>query len=149
MRISDILLPRSVLAPLPAGSREEAIRALSRALPMPTDCQQEIEMSALARERAGSTGIGGGVALPHGGCHKLESPLLAIGRAVEPIDFHAPDGAPVDLVYLLAVPQEKYYCHLYPLATLCQLPGDAVLMRRLRAAQSSAKFFELIAALPV
>ncbi len=149
MRISDILLPRAVVVPLSADSREEAIRQLARALPLPSDGQQEVELSALARERAGSTGIGEGLALPHGSCRKLTSPMLAFGRMSAPIDFCAPDGILVDLVFLLAVPQEKFYCHLYPLSMLSQLPACTELLDQLRSAESAAEMFQLVAALPI
>jgi len=149
MKLSDILTVRSVLPALEAKSADEAIRALARALPLKWSCQDEVELSAFARERAGSTGVGGGVALPHGSCGHLSEPRLAFARLAGPLDFGASDGRPIRLLFLLAVPREGFYCHLFPLATLSQLGGGGALPRALLAAGTREELFRILAEVPL
>ena len=149
MRLSDLLLRDSVIVPLRAESREEAIRLLAHASALPSACQDELELAALARERGGSSGIGSGMALPHGACDHIAAPILACGRAAAAIDFKSSDGEPATLLFLLAVPKKRFYCHLYPLSALSLLPSDRRLLARLNAAPSVDEFFKLIAGMPV
>jgi mannitol/fructose-specific phosphotransferase system IIA component (Ntr-type) len=149
MTIADILAPGAVQLPVWAQTPMEAIRSLAGALALPARCADEVELSALARERAGSTGVGGGVALPHGSCAHLRGPRLAVGRLEAPVDFRAPDAVPVRLVFLLAVPQRQFHAHLYPLATLSQLPGSPDLLSRLEEARTPAGLYQVLGGLPL
>lgn len=149
VKVGDILAARSVAFELAAVSVAEVLRGLARLLPLPWDCQDEIESSARARERAGSTGIGGGVALPHGSCAHLARPVLAAARLAAPVDFRSPDGLPVKLALLLAVPSRRLSAHLYPLATLSQFGAGGALARSLENASSKRELFEALARLPL
>ncbi|MBI5596551.1 MAG: PTS sugar transporter subunit IIA [Elusimicrobia bacterium] len=149
-RLSDVLSPESVLVPLTARSMEEAVKLLVEALPL-TAAQDRggLEAAVLTRERAGSTGLGSGIAVPHARTTLLTVPRLAVGVAAVPLDFKAADGRPVDLVFLLAAPAEDSKAHLRSLAALSRVGSDVKLLARLRRAGSAAAIYSLLADLPV
>jgi PTS system fructose-specific IIC component len=147
---ADLLRVESILAPMPGADPQNAITALVAALPIKDlSARQELLAAVLAREAAGSTGIGEGVAIPHARSSRVSAPLLAIGRAAAPIDFHAADGKPVTLVFLLAVPAAEPSFHLKTLAAISRIAADKELMRRLNGAGDPRQLFDLIASRPV
>jgi nitrogen PTS system EIIA component len=89
--------------------------------------------SLFARERLGSTGLGQGVAIPHGRIAKLAAPVGAFLRLKEPIPFEAPDGKPVDLLFFVLVPEKATEAHLQILAALAEMFSDDAMRRRLRS----------------
>lgn len=147
---ADLLRVESVLAPMPGADREKAIAALVAALPITTpQAKEEVLAAVLAREAAGSTAIGEGVAIPHARSPHVSAPLLAVGRAAVPIDFHAADGLPVTLVFLLAVPTAEPSFHLKTLAAISRIAADKDLLRQLNAAADPRQLFDLISSRPV
>jgi fructose-specific phosphotransferase system IIA component len=147
--LADLLHPQSVLVPLVAADRQAAIEALVSALPFdradnPED-RQELIAAVLAREQAGSTGIGEGVAIPHARSAKLSSPRLSVGLSERPIDFNAADGKPVTLIFLLAVPVAAPKSHLKALAALSRVVMDKKLLRQLTKANSAEDLYALLA----
>jgi nitrogen PTS system EIIA component len=110
--------------------------------------------SLFARERLGSTGLGHGVAIPHGRIKGLKQPMAAVMRLAEPIGFDAPDGAPVSLLIVLLVPEAATHKHLEILSEIAELLSDSGLRERLKQAQTDEALFGLIgswrsAAVPV
>jgi PTS system nitrogen regulatory IIA component len=89
--------------------------------------------SLFARERLGSTGLGQGVAIPHGRITKLAAPVGAFLRLKEPIPFEAPDGKPVDLLFFVLVPEKATEAHLQILAALAEMFADDAMRKRLRS----------------
>ena len=151
MTFADLLHPDSVLVPLRAADRDAAIALLADVLPLPGGAADRAPLKAalLAREAAGSTGIGNGVAIPHARSLNISVPLLAAGRATQPIDFKSADGKPVTLVFLLAVPAADPKSHLAVLAALSRMAMDKKLLRRLNKAASPDEFRAILAELPV
>lgn len=151
--LSDILHPESVVVPLQAKNREDAIDLLVNSLvldlPGNLGTRQELKAAILAREKAGSTGIGSGVAIPHARSRSLSYPRLAVGLGAEPVDFRAADSQPVSLIFLLSVPEASPKSHLTILASLSRLASDAKLLRRLRRASSASGLYSLLADLPL
>jgi len=148
MLLMDILRPESIIVPLQAADRETAISLLIGALELPgtLDDRNLLREAVLAREKAGSTGIGRGVAIPHARTPRLGKPLLAAGRLAKPIEFAAADAKPVSLIFLLAVPEADPRSHLQVLAALSRLTADAKILKSLNRAASAREFLSLLAA---
>jgi PTS system nitrogen regulatory IIA component len=102
--------------------------------------------SLFAREKLGSTGLGQGVAIPHGRIKGLKEPMGAFLRLKAPVAFDAPDGRPVELVFVLLVPEQATEQHLEILSELAQMFSDRELRGRLGAAPDAAALHEQIAA---
>ncbi|MEO8503240.1 MAG: PTS sugar transporter subunit IIA [Acidobacteriota bacterium] len=114
-----------VFTALPGSSREEVLRSLAQAV---ADTGEVLDSERLfdelvARERLGSTAIGGGVAIPHAKIVGLRAPLLAVGLAPQGLDYDAPDGEPVRVLFLIASPAEAPAEHLRLLAAISRWLG--------------------------
>jgi mannitol/fructose-specific phosphotransferase system IIA component (Ntr-type) len=151
MILSELLGRQSVLVPLAAADRDRAVAALVAALvlPEPAASRMAIQAAVLAREAAGSTAIGSGVAIPHARVPGLPRTAMAAGRAASPIAFGSADGKPVSVLFLLAIPAEDPRSYLPVLAGLSRLASDEGLLRRLRRAAGPDEFFDHIAAFPL
>jgi PTS system nitrogen regulatory IIA component len=102
--------------------------------------------SLFARERLGSTGLGQGVAIPHGRIKGLKDALGALLRLAQPVPFDAPDGSPVSLVFVLLVPEQATEKHLQILSELAQMFSDKSLREAMRGAADATALYELVAA---
>ena len=102
--------------------------------------------SLFARERLGSTGLGQGVAIPHGRIKGLKEALGAFLRLAQPVPFDAPDGNPVNLVFVLLVPEKATEKHLQILSELAQMFSDKALREAMTRAADAAALYELVAA---
>jgi len=102
--------------------------------------------SMFARERLGSTGLGQGVAIPHGRIKGLKEAVGAFMRLASPVPFDAPDGKPVNLVFFLLVPEQATEQHLQILSELAQLFSDRDLRERLATELDSSKLHQTITA---
>jgi PTS system nitrogen regulatory IIA component len=102
--------------------------------------------SLFARERLGSTGLGQGVAIPHGRIKGLKEALCAFIRLAQPVAFDAPDGAPVSLAFVLLVPEQATEKHLQILSELAQMFSDRELREAMVRAPDSAALHQLITA---
>ena len=100
--------------------------------------------SLFAREKLGSTGLGQGVAIPHGRIKGLKNPLAAVVRVQQPIPFDAPDDEPVSLLLFLLVPEAATQRHLEILSEIAELLSDRELRERLKTEAEAAKVHELI-----
>lgn len=119
-----------------AGLLFEAQHGLSRAL---------VADSLFARERLGSTGLGHGVAIPHGRIKGLKSPMAAVFRLDEAIGFDAPDEQPVNLLIFLLVPEASTQKHLEILSEIAEMLSDAVLRDKLKSCTDAVQLHQLIA----
>lgn len=100
--------------------------------------------SLFARERLGSTGLGHGVAIPHGRIKGLKNPLAAVLRLTQPIAFDAPDDEPVSLLIFLLVPEAATQRHLEILSEIAEMLSDRVLRERLKTEPDAAVLHQLI-----
>ena len=135
MDLSDLLAPDGVIAALKAKSKKQALQELAqRASDISGIEQREIFDALLQRERLGSTGFGRGIAIPHVKFRSLTSIICIFARIETPIDFEAPDGEPVDLVFLLLAPEHASGDHLKALARISRLVRDPAMLEQLRTA---------------
>jgi len=146
MKISQLLSPNRVLVDSSVGSKKRLLEQLSDMLVSGSSDLDAAQVfnSLLARERLGGTGLGHGVALPHGRLSGLERTLAAFIHCAEGVDFDAPDQQPVDLVFALAVPEQAADEHLDLLAQLAGMCRDPGQREALRAARSGEAVIELI-----
>ena len=119
-----------------AGLLFEGLHGLSRAL---------ITDSLFARERLGSTGLGHGVAIPHGRIKGLKAPMAAVFQLARAIGFDAPDEQPVQLLIFLLVPEAATQQHLEILSEIAELLSDSGLRESLKSANDALVLHELIA----
>ena len=145
-RLSSILPAAQVLVGVDATSKKrafeeagllfETLHGLSRAI---------ITDSLFARERLGSTGLGHGVAIPHGRIKGLKAPMAAVFQLERAIGFDAPDEQPVGLLIFLLVPEAATQKHLEILSEIAELLSDATLRERIKATTDATDLHSLIA----
>jgi len=146
MEISDILSADRILCDTKDNSKKSALETLA-ALIAGADhdlTQAEVFGGLLARERLGSTGLGHGVALPHGRLKPGDKTIAAFLRLRQGIDYDAPDQQGVDLLFALLVPENSTEEHLQILSKLATLFNDDTLCQRLRSASSEQSLFALL-----
>ena len=139
MNITDILSPERVVCRDDVGSKKRLLEQLSELLAAssPKLSQNEIFDALLNREKLGSTGLGKGVAIPHGRMDTLEHPLCAFIKLATPVDFDTADGQPVDLIFTLLVPEDSTEEHLQVLSTIAEIFSNSGICSALRACESS------------
>ena len=145
MEIADLLPLSGVADGLKAGSKKQALQGLSAIAEAQTSQKKRTVLDLLlARERLGSTGVGGGVAIPHAKLAELSKPSGVFARLREPIEFDAVDGRPVDLVFLLLAPDSEGSDHLKALALVSRLLRDERVCARLRGADSAEALYAVL-----
>jgi PTS system nitrogen regulatory IIA component len=145
MRLTDFISPEAVVANLKATNKKQLLQELSeRAAKLSGLSAREIFDALLHRERLGSTGIGEGIAIPHGKLTKVKSIFGLFVRLERPIDFDSLDGAPVDLVFLLLAPEASGADHLKALACVARILRYPGLVTALRATRNSEGLYSLI-----
>ena len=105
--------------------------------------RSEVFDSLFAREKLGSTGLGQGIAIPHGRIHGLREAVGAFARLRKPVPFDAPDGKPVDQLFVLLVPEHATDQHLQLLSELAQMFSERTFRERLTQAPSAAALFDV------
>jgi len=143
--IGKLLPPQNVLPDLDAGSKKRVFEHAGLIFENNHDvARSDVFDSLFAREKLGSTGLGQGVAIPHGRIKGLKEAVGALIRMREPIPFDAPDGAPVKLVFVLLVPERATDLHLQILSELAQMFSDKAFRDQLLAAPSADALHRLI-----
>lgn len=139
--ISPYLDPDRILCRHASSSKKKTIETMSELLAhsMPGGARQTVFEALLRRERLGSTGLGKGIALPHGRIAALQSPLAAVATLQSGVDFDALDGEPVNIVFALAMPENCNDQHLQILASLAEMFSDPNFCTALRNARSGAE----------
>lgn len=145
MRLSELLTPDRVRVPLRPGSSDDVLRQLVE-LALPDDTVERDDVLRRVREREGqlSTGIGGGVAIPHARSDVFEELRLVAGCAAEPVEFQALDGAPVSLFFLLLAPEEDRGAHISALSSIARLLRKPGLSGRLASIPDAATFIRVL-----
>lgn len=145
MDLSELLTPGNVFATLGASSKRQVLQELSELAARATgvDGRRVFEV-LLERERLGTTGVGGGVAIPHGRVAGLDRMYGFFARIEKPVDFDAVDGAPVDLVFLLLVAEGTGADHLKALARVSRLLRDRTLCDKLRGGRSPDALYAVL-----
>jgi PTS system nitrogen regulatory IIA component len=145
MLLSEFISPDSVVASLKAKSKKQLVQDLSaRAARLTGLPEREIFDVLLQRERLGSTGLGHGIAIPHGKVHGLKRIVGFFARLAEPIDFEAVDGQKVDIVFLLLAPEGAGADHLKALARISRLLREGSAVEKLRACKDAAALYAVL-----
>ena len=123
MRLTDIIKPANIKVPLAATNKTDAIKELINLLAEHGDVADPAKVLSvvLDREATRTTGIGYGLAIPHGKTAGTNAVTMAIGKCATPIDFQAIDGRPVSIVWLLVSPPDKSVVHIATLARITKL----------------------------
>jgi PTS system nitrogen regulatory IIA component len=147
MRIPEILSPDRILCSGDITSKKGALEALSKLMAgsEPSLTYTEIFDCLNARERLGSTGIGNGIAIPHGRFQHIKQPVAAFLKLEAGVDYDAVDQKPVDLMFSLLVPSDSTDEHLQILSCLAEMFSDATLIDRLRQESSPGNIYEILA----
>ena len=144
--IKTIIAPESIDAGLSAANKKTLFQQLGAMAERTTGIvAKEIVAAISERERLGTTGFGGGVAIPHGKIEGLDHVIGCFARLTAPIEFEAVDRLPVDLVFLLLSPPDAGAEHLKALAGVSRLFRDRQLVAKLRGARSKDAIFALLA----
>jgi PTS system nitrogen regulatory IIA component len=145
MILTDLLTPRAVLSSLKAGNKKSALQELSEQAGVLCDVpSREIFDALLQRERLGSTGVGGGIAIPHAKLAKAQNIFAVFARLDRPLDFESIDGSPVDLIFLLIAPESAGADHLKALARIARLVRDPSLTAKLRGTRDAAALYAIL-----
>lgn len=146
MLIHDLLSPERISFDVHAGSKKRLLEIISEKLAANSDqlSQREIFESLIARERLGSTGLGQGVAIPHGRVKGISHVEAAFFRLAKPMPFEAADGEPVDVLFALAVPEDCGEDHLKLLAHIAELFSEPGFLENLRASDKPAQLLNLL-----
>ena len=145
MEIADLLSPRAVAAHLKAANKKQVLQELSEKAAAVTGLPERKIFETLSeRERLGSTGMGQGIAVPHGRLAGIERMTGLFAQLDHPIDFDAMDDQPVDLVFLLLAPEAAGADHLTALARVSRLLRNQALCEKLRVAADSSALFALL-----
>lgn len=147
MKLSELLCAERVRHNVEASSKKTVLEILSELLSadFPSVTTREIFNCLVNREKLGSTGLGQGVAIPHGRINKIEKPVCVFLRLKTAVDFDAPDNEPVDLVFGLIVPEESTEEHLQILSGIAEQFSQPGFAESLRDAHSSEQLLELLA----
>jgi len=146
MNISELLIQERVSCCPQVGSKKRLLEYISELLAKngPQLSRNEIFDSLISREKLGSTGLGKGVAIPHGRLSALERPLCAFIRLDNPVEFDAADGQPVDLVFALIVPESSTDEHLQILAGIAALFSNPAFCTAMRDCNNDACLLQLL-----
>jgi nitrogen PTS system EIIA component len=145
MEIADLLIPRGVIPQLRVGNKKQALQEIARrAAPVTGVAERRIYDVLAERERLGSTGIGRGIAIPHGKLVELSRLYGLFARLERPIAFEAIDDQPIDLVFVLLAPAASGAEHLRALARVSRLLRDAAICQKLRGTDNADALYALL-----
>lgn len=145
MEISDLLSADGVIPSLKVSGKKQALQELAAKAAQLTDLpERAIFDILLERERLGTTGIGGGIAIPHGKLPTLDRLYGIFARLDSPVDFDAIDDQPVDLFFLLLAPESAGADHLKALARVSRLLRDKMVCDKLRGSDSNDALYALL-----
>jgi fructose-specific phosphotransferase system IIA component len=148
MILTQILQPGCIAAPLKSKNKDSAIEELINILAAARqikDAKVALE-AVMEREQTRSTGIGSGIAIPHGKCTAVDELVMAVGIAADPIDFASIDNKPVSIIVLLVSPMDKTGPHIQALARISRLLLDEQFKGKLEKASSPEEVYQLISA---
>ncbi len=146
MRLSEILKPASIKIGLQATGKHESIQELVNLLAEHGDVvdAKKVLESVLERESTRTTGIGNGLAIPHGKSPGTGQLTMAIGKATTPIDFQSIDGRPVTIIWLLVSPPDQSGVHIKALAAISRLMTSDKFRFAMNNAKTPEEMYEII-----
>lgn len=146
MEIKDILHPDCALCAVQGSSKKKILELISLTAKqfIPDIDQAVILNSLMCREKMGSTGIGGGIALPHGRIKDLQNVVAFLMTSKSPIQYEAIDNAPVDIFFAILVPEDKASEHLSTLSVIAQKLNNPDTLSQIRNATNNQTLFEAV-----
>jgi PTS system nitrogen regulatory IIA component len=144
--LNDLVSPNAIIPALKVQTKKQALQELAaKAATLTGQSERAIFEILMQREKLGSTGVGNGIAIPHGKLPKLTSVFGLFARLDRPIDFEALDGQAVDLVFLLLAPESAGADHLKALARVARLLRDADVANKLRKSPDAEALYAVLA----
>ncbi|MFC6336228.1 PTS IIA-like nitrogen regulatory protein PtsN [Pseudomonas sp. CCM 7891] len=146
IRLENILTPGRSLVNVPGGSKKRALEQIANLIgrEVPELDTQDVYEALIAREKLGSTGFGNGIAIPHCRLKGCKDPVSALLHLDLPIDFDAIDGAPVDLLFVLLVPEAATDAHLELLRQIASMLDRKEVRDRLRSASTNEALYQVV-----
>jgi PTS system nitrogen regulatory IIA component len=146
MATTDLVAPNAIIPAMKVNGKKQALQEIAaKAASLTGQNEKAILEILLQREKLGSTGVGNGVAIPHGKLPKLGKVFGLFARLERPVDFEALDGQPVDLIFLLLAPEGAGADHLKALARVARLLRDPEVARKLRASNGAEAIYAVLA----
>jgi len=147
MHLADLISPEAVIPSLRAKTKKQLLQELAARAARLTGLQERYVFDTLLqRERLGSTGLGEGIAIPHGKFAGLKRIVGIFARLAEPVEFDAVDGEPVDVVFLLLAPEGAGADHLKALARISRLLREGHAVDKLRASKDASALYAVLTA---
>ncbi|MBF0560853.1 MAG: PTS IIA-like nitrogen regulatory protein PtsN [Alphaproteobacteria bacterium] len=145
MEIADLITPQSVIPNLRATSKKQALQEMARRASSLTGLHERAVFDVLLeRERLGTTGVGNGIAIPHGKLPSLDHLFGVFARLGRPVNFESIDDQPVDLIFLLVAPESAGADHLKALARVSRLLRDKTVCEKLRGTDNAEALYALL-----
>lgn len=146
MRLSEILDAKNIIPDLKARDKKKALEELAATIinNRPSLDKNSLVKVLLERERLGSTGIGDGVAIPHGKFQGINEPIISFGRSMKGLDFESMDGQPVFLFFLLVAPENSASVHLKALARIAKLLKNSTFRKTLMEIPTGQELYKTI-----
>ena len=149
MLLTDLVAPNAIIPALKVNGKKQVLQELAgKAAELSGQSERTIFEILQQREKLGSTGVGSGIAIPHGKLPRLAKLFGLFARLERPVDFEALDGQPVDLVFLLLAPETAGADHLKALARVARLLRDADVVRKLRHSRDAEALYAVLAVPP-
>lgn len=145
MNIDQFLSPETTLVCESISSKKKMLEKVSEIMAKTIDCKpKEIFESLLTREKLGTTALGDGVAIPHGRVSKCTEITAVFIYIEEPIDYDAPDGKGVDIIFAIMVPEDAHTEHLKHLAKIAEILSNPKILSQIRHAHCSDALYEIL-----
>jgi nitrogen PTS system EIIA component len=149
MQLTDVVALDAIIPALKVNGKKQALQELAaKAAQISGHSEKTIFETLMQREKLGSTGVGNGIAIPHGKLAKLEKLVGLFARLDRPIDFESLDGQPVDLIFLLLAPEAAGADHLKALARVARLLREPETVARLRESRDADALYAVLAMPP-
>ncbi|MHC4515753.1 MAG: PTS sugar transporter subunit IIA [Planctomycetota bacterium] len=150
MKLSELLTEKSVILPLPAADKWQAIRLMAASMvatgALPADQLAAVEAALVAREESMTTGMEDGIAIPHAAVDHVPEAVAVLGIAPEGVPFEALDGQPARILVCLVIPRAQKLQHIRTLAEIAKLLSRAPVRERLLSCDAPQQVLEAIAA---
>ncbi|MBC8357797.1 MAG: PTS sugar transporter subunit IIA [Candidatus Aminicenantes bacterium] len=146
MKLSEIIEEEDIISDLKASDKKSVLEELAEVISNhePSINKKDIVKVLMERERLGTTGIGDGVAIPHGKLNGVRQPLISFGRSKKGMDFDAMDGQPAYLFFLLIAPENSSGIHLEILARIAKILKNSAFRKKLMEAGTRKECYQTI-----
>jgi nitrogen PTS system EIIA component len=149
MDLSDLVTQKSIMPALKAASKKQLLQMLSEKAAQITGLtERDVFDTIMQREKLGSTGVGNGIAIPHGKLKNIKNITGIFARLETPVDFEALDDEPVDLVFMLLAPESAGADHLKALSRIARILREADMVKKLRGTKDAAALFAFLTEQP-